>query len=325
MTVTVAKIARREPMESAEAMSAATIERVWLADGQQLVYKHLPPAGDWLTRASGDRHRMRDLWESGALHRAGTVVDHAVVGMIEEPDHDVLVMRDVSEHLVGATGRVSRDVSRRMLAGLAALHDLGRLEPAQALCPVGARYAMFAPAVHENDPGPGVHPLRKVIVRGWEVFAERVEPDVAAAVFAVHRDPMLLSDRLMAFPTTLVHGDTKLANLGLGPSGLVAIDWGDLTGFGPPEVDVAWYALMNMLRIDGTPDDAFADYEAAAAVPLDPTALDVVCVGSLAQMGFRFAGSSVLSNDAELRARSGILLDWWVARVRTALERLGGL
>jgi len=56
--------------------------------------------------------------------------------------------------------------------------------------------------------------------------------------------------RLDRFPSTLLHGDAKLENLGLGSSGLVAIDWGDLTGFGPPEIDVAWYALQGK---DGRP------------------------------------------------------------------------
>jgi hypothetical protein len=233
--------------------------------------------------------------------------------MIDEHGHDVVVMRDVTEELVGS-GPVSRPTSRRLLAGLAAMHDIGRAEQPQELCSLSARYGMFAPARHASDSGPGAHPSRELIVAGWDLFAERVDADVVAAVFAVHRDPAPLGARLARFPLTLLHGDTKLDNLGVGTNGVVAIDWGDLTGFGPVEVDVAWYALMNSERIGGTPADAFADYEAAAARPLDREALDLACIGSLAQMGFKL-----------VRPGAETMLAWWIARVRAALTRTGAL
>ena len=97
---------------------------------------------------------------------------------------------------------------------------------------------------------------------------------------------------LEQLPLTLLHGDAKLENLGLGADGPVLIDWGDLTGFGPIEVDVAWYALKGGARIEADVGDLFADYEAVSGRRLDPRALDLVCLGSLAQMGFRMAASA---------------------------------
>ena len=136
---------------------------------------------------------------------------------------------------------------------------------------------------------------------------------------------MVLGRRLAERPATLVHGDMKLTNLGLEGARLVAIDWGDLTGFGPPEIDVAWYALMNTLRIDATPDDVFADYEAAAGRSLDAVALDLASIGSLAQMGWRFSRFAALAPDETMRTAADTALRWWTARARSALERLGGL
>lgn len=325
MTVIESSIIRRGPLDGVvEAYSAATLERVELADGRRLVLKHLPAAGDWLTRASGGTDRARRLWESGLLHRLRPVVDHTVVDVVGIEGHDVVVMRDASADLVPADARVTRSTSRRLLAGLARLHEVGRAERPQPLCPIGARYGMFAPAVHAADPGPGRHPSADFIVAGWEAFADAADPDVATAVFAVHRDPELLGRRLARFPATVVHGDAKLQNLGLGASGLVAIDWGDLTGFGPPEIDVAWYALKNAARIGGSPADVFADYEAAAGRPLDGEALDLACIGSLAQMGFAFAAFA----QREARTLAGAAteqLSWWTARARAALDRVGPL
>jgi hypothetical protein len=326
MLMTEMEVVRRDPLEGiVEAYSAATLERVELADGRRLVLKHLSPHGDWLTRASGGTDRVRRLWETGVLNRVGAVVDHTVVDVVQIDGHDVIVMRDASAELLPPGVPITRSTSRRLLAGLARLHDLGRSEPVQPLCPIGARYGMFAPAVHVADRGPGRHPSRDFIVAGWEAFAELVDPDVAGAVFAVHRDPEVLGRRLARFPATVVHGDAKLQNLGLGPSGLVAIDWGDLTGFGPPEIDVAWYALKNAARIGGSPDDVFADYQAAAGRPLEAEALDLACIGSLAQMGFSFAAFMARAERVDTREAAVAQLSWWTARVRVALDRVGPL
>src|SRR5262249_16843938 len=149
------------------------------------------------------------------------------------------------------------------------------------------------PSFHRGDAGPGAHPLRERIVAGWDTFFELVPRDVGLAVRAVHDDPRPLGRALEQFPSTLLHGDAKLENLGGSGDKTVLIDWGELTGFGPAEVDVAWYALKGSARLNADPDAVFDDYEAESGNALDPRALDLVCVGSLAQMGFRMALSRV--------------------------------
>ena len=196
-------------------------------------------------------------------------------------------------------------------------------ESGESLCSSG-RATPCSRRAHADDPGPGAHPLGVRIGRGWELFAEHVDGDVVDAVFAIHRDPEPLAERLSRFPATLLHGDAKLENLGLSNGNLVAIDWGDLTGFGPREVDVGWFALKGATRIRCSPDEVFADYESASGRALDPDALDLVCVGSLAQMGFRFAVSALASgpDPPGVAARQ---LEWWTARAAAALDRLGSI
>jgi hypothetical protein len=182
---------------------------------------------------------------------------------------------------------------------------------------------MFAPSLHAPTDQPGTHPARELILTGWTLFAEVAPAEVVDVVFAVHDGTVCLSQCLGSRPTTLVHGDAKLANLGLGPDGLIAIDWGDLTGFGPPEVDAAWYALMNEPRLGLTADETFADYDAVAMQPLDPVALDICCIGSLAQMGFKLTGAAINGTNPDTRRRSKACLDWWCRRVQVVLDRTG--
>jgi hypothetical protein len=318
-------VSARQPLtDLAEAFSGATLELVELRDGRRVVLKHLPGEGDWLTRATDGAGRVRRLWESGRLARIRPLVDHTILDVREADGHDVVIMRDARDDLLPPRIAVSRTVARGLLSKLSAVHDACMHESDESLCPLGARYAMFAPELHVDDPGPGAHPLSARIGRGWELFEEHVDGDVVDAVFAVHHDPGPLAGRLSRFPATLLHGDAKLENLGLGNGSLVAIDWGDLTGFGPREVDVGWFALKGAARIGCSPDELFADYETAGGRALDPDALDLVCVGSLAQMGFRFAVGAFASGPDPPEA-ADYQLKWWTARAAAALDRIGSI
>jgi hypothetical protein len=315
---------RRQLTAVTEAFSGARLELVDLPGGRCVVLKHLPPEGDWLTRANDGSGRARWLWESGVLARLRPLVDHTIIDVCAVDGHDVVVMRDASRDLLPPRVPISRATSRALLAGLATIHDACEGESGEGLCPIGARYAMFAPAFHAPGSVSGAHPLADRIVQGWDLFEQHIDHDIAAAVFAVHHDPARLGRRLARFSPTLLHGDAKLENLGLNPDGLVAIDWGDLTGLGPREVDVAWFALKGAARIGCPPDEIFADYEAAADRPMEPEALDLVCIGSLAQMGFRFAVSAFASGPDTPKAAAA-QLTWWTARVSAALDRLGSI
>ncbi len=315
---------RRPLTDLAEAFSGARLEVVELRGGGRVVLKHLPAAGDWLTRATGGAGRVRKLWESGLLDQIRPLVDHTILGVRVVDGHDVVVMRDARRDLLPPRVAVPREVTRELLTRLSALHEAPVHEAGEALCPIGARYAMFAPDRHVDDAGPGAHPLGERIARGWQLFEEHVDGDVVAAVFALHRDPNDIARRLSQFPATLLHGDAKLENLGLCDHGLVAIDWGDLTGFGPREVDVGWFALKGAARMGCSPDEVFAGYERAGRCSLDPAAVDLVCVGSIAQMGFRFAlGALATGPDApDVAAHQ---LRWWTARAGAALDRIGSM
>jgi hypothetical protein len=317
-------VARRPLTEAVESFSGATLELVEMPDGRRLVVKHLSVDGDFLTCVTSGRTRLRRMWTSGLLRRVGTIVDHTIIDVRDVDGQDIVIMRDATRDLLPPKVRVARSTSRDLLARLATMHETCADEPVDDLCPIEARYAMAAPAFHANYTGANPHPKAQSISEGWQLFAERVDADVADTIFTLHRQPNKLGDRLRSFPITLLHGDPKLENLGIADDRLVAIDWGELTGFGPREVDVAWYAHKGCVRIGCTPDEVFSDYEATSTEPLNPEALDLACVGALAQMGFRLAvGAFASGPEAPPVARAQ--LNWWTARVRTALDRIGSI
>ncbi|MGH9187129.1 MAG: hypothetical protein ACRD0U_15130 [Acidimicrobiales bacterium] len=323
-------VTSRTRLDVVEAYSGARLERVALADGRVVVVKHLPTDGDWLTRATDGLGRTQLLWRSGVLGRLAPAVEHGVLDVVSCGDHDAVVMADLSERLWPHPAPLDHGTIRDAMAGLARMHGLGERLVTRgcldglAMCPVGARYGMFAPAFHAGDPGPNPHPVRDRILAGWELFAECVDGDVAAAVAVVHGDPDGFGRRLTAAcaTPTILHGDAKPQNLGVTARRLTAIDWGELTGVGPREADVAWFALMSTrARLDVDPDDVFATYQDVSGSALDPAIVDLACIGSLAQMGFRLAAVACLSSRPEARHEASTRLGWWNDRVRAALAR----
>ena len=320
----------RTRIEVSEALSGARLERLTLADGRRLVLKHLPAAGDWLTRLTNGLGRAQWLWDSGLLRRLAPAVEHGVLAVKRGGDHDVVVMDDLSDRLWPPSAPLGLEQAGAALAGLAEVHQLGiglvkanQLAGAE-LCSVGARYGMTAPAWHRDDAGPHPHPNREWILKAWETFFDSVEGDVAAAVAAVHADPSRLGRKISAqcLSPTVLHGDPKPENLGVTGSRLTAIDWGELTGIGPREVDVAWFALMSTRsRLAAKPDEIFLLYEQLSGRTLDPVIVDLACVGSLAQMGCRFAHLAHNGQHPEARQRATVRLAWWSARVHAALAR----
>jgi hypothetical protein len=317
-------VARQPMTEAAEAYSSATFERVDLPGGRRLFVKRLPIEGDFMTHVTGGKGRLRKMWTSGLLHRVGVVVDHTILDVRVVDEQDVVIMRDATSDLVPPRTPVSRETSRRLIAGLAGMHGSMADEAAGDLCPIEARYTMCAPEFHATYDRPGPYPMADRIAEGWRLFAENVDPDVVREISLIHRDASKLGDRLRQFPSTLLHGDPKLENLGLAGRRLVAIDWGELTGIGPREIDVAWYAHKGCVRIGCTPDEVFSDYGAESGEPLDEQALDLACVGALAQMGFRFAAGAFASGP-EPAPVARAQLDWWTARVRASLDRVGSI
>lgn len=124
-------------------------------------------------------------------------------------------MRDVSSSMLGWASRISREHCRRILAAATRMHEtFAGTTPVTGACSLRTRMAMTTPGtmrqVADSD-----NPLPRLILHGWEVFAETAPPDIAGAVRRILGRPELLAEPLSRLPQTFIHGDISLPNIAL--------------------------------------------------------------------------------------------------------------
>jgi hypothetical protein len=314
------RVSRRAPLV-AEGKSGAFLEHGVLVDGTAVVLKHVDPARDWIMQATGDDGRVARLWADGQLARLPARIDHAVLAVEAEDGHTVVVMRDVSAALFDDS-RPDPAAHRLVLDAVAELHrEFRDDEVITGLCSLSRRYALLSPQVCAGLAGN--HLVPRLVIEGWERFADLAPPDVVEAVDAIHADPSVFAARLAARPSTLLHGDLKQANLGVRGERVVVLDWGTLSGWGPPAVDFAFYIAINAAWLGLPHDEILDDVRAAAGPDHDEAALRLALLGALAQLGWEKALGATADDEAT-RARERGGLSWWVARTRDALGLLDG-
>ena len=122
-------------------------------------------------------------------------------------------------------------------------------------------------------------------------------------------DPSPLVAALERTPSTLVHGNWKLGNLGTDDRGrTVVIDW-ESPGRGAPCSDLAWYLAINSARLPQSKEAAAEAYRnglEALGVDTEPwwdDQLRLSLLGGLVQFGWEKALGG-----------PGPELDWWLAR-----------
>ena len=246
-------------------------------------------------------------------------VDPAIVAAEPEGDAWWVVMRDVSAELLDESTPLTREENRFVLARAAEMWATFSNEDVPHLSTLPDRLAFAVPAISETERD-GVDILPKQFEAAWEAFGEAVDDDVGAAILRLVDDVSPLAEALAARGTTLIHGDLRDENIALPDGRLVLLDFG-LATQGNPALELAWYMVHDVWRIDATHDEVVEDFRHALGERDDPVALELGLISGLVQYGWIFGHSAVVHTDPAEREWARTELNWWVPRVRHALEQ----
>ena len=325
---------RREPFHSVDALSGGRMWRVRVNDddSERYIVKRISHAQDWIMRITDDFQCRAVLsWQSGLLDRLPPDIAHETLACCRDDDGWAILLRDVAPELVppGDDPVSGADNERFMeaMAGLnAALWEQRELaEPAVGFLGLRQRYWAFSdekirPEASGNDAIP------PIVVRGWELFPELLERDVADLLLTLRADPTPLVAALERYPHTVVHGDWKMGNLGIHHEParrVILLDWA-VVGPAPPAVELAWYLSVNCARLPVSKEATIECYRQALAQRLGPRyddewwrpQLELGLLGSFVQVGWPKAYNAVYAEDLAQRARERDELAWWSERAR---------
>jgi hypothetical protein len=202
--------------------------------------------------ARGGEHR---LWAHGVTRALAGPIECPVLDVAHEPaaDRYWVLMRDVSEG-IRARGQFSREDSRTLVAGLAAMqaphYDAAELARAPLPVVTGPTEAFRRAVLQLSGKRTSDEPWLAQLITDFEVvraflplFLEQLGPQLADELLALADDDAWV-EALGREPQTLLHGDLRRANISFGPERISLFDW-EFAARGPAGADLQWHCLLH--------------------------------------------------------------------------------
>lgn len=317
--------ARREPMSHTDSKSGAQFESVEM-EGRSYVLKHYDLADDWTMRAVGDVGcATLRLWSTGLLDQLPECIRQPIVAVSSDPQFwppgraTSILMEDVGAFLV-PPGDDPIPLAQHLgfIDHMAALHArFWESGPEIDLIPPENRFLELSPwlAIAEAELGSD-HLVPRLVGEGWKLL-ETVAPELAAIVLPLAWDPNPLVAALTSTPSTLVHGNWKLGNLGTDEEGrTILIDW-ENPGRGWGCAELGWYLAINAARLPCSREDTIGSYRESLTtrgIDTDPWWDRQIALGLL--------GGIVWFGWEKAFGGWGEELAWWAERAAEAVSYL---
>ncbi|MEK7215781.1 MAG: phosphotransferase, partial [Chloroflexota bacterium] len=293
---------------------------------------------DWVMRATGDlQGRAVQAWRSGLLDRLSDAIVHGYLGCAQDGDGWAILLEDLSGSLI-PSGDVPVTVEQQsiLLEGFASLHDRFWAQPEaappdQGFCTLEQRYRSVSLETSRRERG-GPDPIPPLIESGWDLFWPNASAAVRNTLQRLQDDPTPLCRALARYPQTVLHGDSKMGNLGITREPkprAVFLDWAQV-GTGPPSVELGWYLAVNSAKLPGSKEQAIAEFQERLASRLGgrfddawwQPQLELGLLGGFLQLGWAKALGAYGPGDLVVATREQREIDWWASWVEAGARRL---
>jgi hypothetical protein len=317
---------REEPFPN-DGWSGAALTLLRRDDGARFVLKRDSLATDWIARATRDGPLLREAWfaADGPALPDGIRSGSLGGGRDDSTAEVGILMPDLSGVLFDWDAPIAVDDLDRVLAALAAMHAHPWHSSAGApvdgpWCPLAERVTLICRASLER-PGPARDAVADRLLPGWDAWdrlATRPARDLVAGLAA---EPRRLLRALARQPSTLIHGDLKLANAGIEADGVVVlVDW-QMVSVAPVAVELGWFLVSNVASLPVPPDAVLQRYWAMRGIPAGDENHLAILVGLLLR-GWRKGMDAA----AGITLASGVAaaddLAWWCERAVVAADRV---
>jgi hypothetical protein len=303
-------------------------------DGSRFVLKRDSLERDWIARSTADGPILREAWFAARGPALPSPIRSPYLGAGRDADEFGILMPDLTGVLFDWEAPISVADLERVLGALAALHShawtaSGHLNGGP-WCPVRERITLICRASLER-PGAARDAVADRILPGWDAFDRRAPAPARDLIAALAADPEPLIDALAALPSTLIHGDLKLANVGVEPDGSVdVVDW-QMVSVAPVAIELGWFLVSNVASLPLQPDDVLARYHAALssleaagqATASDWDAqMDAALLVGLLLRGWRKGADAEAGNKLASGVTAAADLAWWSERGLVAADHL---
>lgn len=320
--------------------SGASLTLLRRGGGDRFVLKRDSLARDWIARATGDGPILREAWFAAHGPALPSPIRAPYLGAGVDGDEFGILMPDLTGVLFDWDAPISIATLDRVLGGLAEFHGYpwtvsGVLEPGP-WCPIRERLTLICRASLER-PGPAHDAVGERILPGWDAFDRQAPAEVRELIDSLGEDPWPLVSALARMPSTLIHGDLKLANVGLSTDGSIdLVDW-QMVAVAPVAVELGWFLVSNVASLPLPPDEILERYASklgyaisdaeengrwVGGAELDRDGIHAAILVGLLLRGWRKGADA----EAGVTLASGISaaddLAWWCDRALNAAGRI---
>lgn len=242
---------------------------------RSFILKSTQIESDWLSQRAKDQvGREAALLGESSLSEIWTSIHCPYIAYAKENGVIALLMEDFSNFLFPdireAIATLSEDLILNSIALLhASFWESSEIKKMDWLVHPCNYLEVFAAGKHESDQhAPPPVKIGSSIKEGWNIALRLLPAEIANMLTRPAKE---IFKPWSALPVTLLHGDAKIANMAVLPSGkLVMFDW-TYVGRGPCGMELGWYIAVNSTRLARSKDDLIRKYRSTLEYHLKRT------------------------------------------------------